>query len=60
MWDILTKEDRANNNQPKPADLAAEAVVRLTLSLLAHPGSDGPEGERCLVERVLVPAVFGC
>ena len=23
MWDILTKEDRANNNQPRPADVAA-------------------------------------
>jgi hypothetical protein len=48
MWDILTKEDRANNNQPKPADLAAvtsgcNADIRAIFlsggSLLANVGS---------------------
>jgi AcrR family transcriptional regulator len=54
----LVGRDRPRGAHRVDVEIAADAVVRLTLSLLAHPAAGGPTSERRLVEAVLVPVVF--
>ena len=53
----LAGRARTRGATPVDVEIAADAVVRLTLSLLAHPSPGGPADERRLVEAVLVPVV---
>jgi AcrR family transcriptional regulator len=59
LHDVLDQAARDGLDRPgADADVLADAVVRLVLSLLAHPADAGTDAERRLVEQVLLPAVF--
>jgi AcrR family transcriptional regulator len=58
LHDVLDQAGREGVDRPgADADVLAEVVVRLVLSLLTHP-AESAEAERRLVEQALVPALF--